>query len=131
MTRVSFELVKSAPSNISFDWESFEADYGDDSNQYNQMKRYIEDKLIPAIHDLDYFSLAQNVKPKYRKYIENYLELDEKSEIKLQKLSASDSILVVDDINTSGATLDEILRKIRQLNKDCTIFIFTLIGRGA
>lgn len=38
-------------------------------------------------------------------------------------------ILIVDDINTSGATLTEILRIVKSINKDCEIFIFTLLGK--
>lgn len=36
--------------------------------------------------------------------------------------------MIVDDINTSGSTLNEILRTVRKINHDCEIFIFTLIG---
>lgn len=39
------------------------------------------------------------------------------------------NILVVDDITTSGSTLNEILRALRTLNEDNNITIFSLIGR--
>lgn len=42
----------------------------------------------------------------------------------LSKLKG-DKILVVDDINTSGSTLDEILRKISEINKGCEIYLHT------
>ena len=38
------------------------------------------------------------------------------------------NILVVDDINTSGSTLDEILRVLNRVNRNANIFVFTLIG---
>ena len=38
-------------------------------------------------------------------------------------------ILIVDDINTSGSTLTEILRIIKAINNQCEIYIFTLIGK--
>lgn len=126
--RLSFELVKSVPTDISFDWDSFEADTIYDKNKYEQMKEYVESKLLPAIHSLDYFSLAQNVKPKYRKYIKNYLTMSENDVEKLASLKGG-TILIVDDINTSGATIEEILRKVRKINNYCEIFIYTLIGR--
>ena len=111
--RLSFELVKSVPTDIDFDWDSFEADTMYDRNKYEQMKEYVETKLIPAIHSLDYFSIAQNVKPKYRKYIKNYLSMSDSDTKKLSSLKGG-TILIVDDINTSEATLEEILRKVRK-----------------
>ena len=41
----------------------------------------------------------------------------------------SQNILVIDDITTSGSTLNEILRTLRILNEDNSITIFSLIGR--
>ncbi len=38
------------------------------------------------------------------------------------------NIMVVDDINTSGATLDEILRILDGVNHGFNIFVYTLIG---
>ena len=39
------------------------------------------------------------------------------------------NILVIDDVTTSGSTLNEILRTLRILNEDNEITIFSLIGR--
>ncbi|MBQ0088931.1 MAG: hypothetical protein KBT27_06335, partial [Prevotellaceae bacterium] len=39
------------------------------------------------------------------------------------------NILVIDDITTSGSTLNEILRTLRILNQDNSITIFSLLGR--
>lgn len=125
--KVSYQLVKAAPTDIQFDWEAFEQDYEDDMNRYNQAKDYVENTLLPAIHNLDYFSLAKNVKPKYRKYIQNFLDMTESDAEKFSRLKGQ-RILVVDDINTSGATLNEILKAIWRINTGCEIYIFTLIG---
>lgn len=126
--KFSFELVKSLPTNIEFDWETFYADNSDDANTCKQMEAYVQNVLMPAIHKLDYFSLAQNVKPKYRKYIKNYLQLSDRDAERVSKLKCN-SILIVDDINTSGSTLNEILQVLGALNEDCQIFVYTLIGR--
>ena len=129
MVRMSFELVKSIPTEISFDWDTFNADYGDDLNKYNQMVDYVKDILLPKIHSLDYFSLAHNVKPKYRSYITNFINFKDNDIDKISSLKEGSNILIVDDINTSGSTIKEIIRKLNKLNSKCNIFIYTLIGK--
>lgn len=128
MNRCSFEFVKSAPVNIGFDFESFEADNGSKQG-YDQMIEYINDHLLPKIHELDYFSIAQNVKAKYRPYITGFIDFkDQESADRFSKLKG-DNILVVDDVNTTGSTLNEILRKLGKINNNCNIYVFTLIGK--
>ena len=39
------------------------------------------------------------------------------------------NILVVDDINTTGSTLHEILRILGKVNSGANIYVYTLIGR--
>ena len=39
------------------------------------------------------------------------------------------NILVMDDVTTSGSTLNEILRVLRILNEDNDVTVFSLIGR--
>ena len=39
------------------------------------------------------------------------------------------NVLVIDDVTTSGSTLNEVLRTLRILNEDNDIRIFSLIGR--
>lgn len=39
------------------------------------------------------------------------------------------NVLIIDDVTTSGSTLNEILRTLRILNEDNDITIFSLIGR--
>jgi predicted amidophosphoribosyltransferase len=120
--------VKSAPIDIEFDFDLLEQDTAYDSNKYNQMREYAESVIVPAIHELDYFSLAKNVKPKYRKYIKNFLNMSDFESIERFSRLHGDNILVVDDINTSGATINEILRILDKINSDCNIFVYTLIG---
>lgn len=128
MHRCSFEFVKTAPVNIGFDFESFEADNSDKAG-YNQMIEYINDSLLPKLHSLDYFSIAQNVKSKYRPYITGFIDFkDQESADRFSKLQG-DNILLVDDINTTGSTIHEILRKLGKINNNCNIYVFTLIGK--
>ena len=128
MHRCSFELVKQAPVNIGFDFESFEADHGHEQG-YNQMLEYVNSTLLPKLHELDYFSIAQNVKSKYRPYITGFLDFkDQESADRFAKLQGA-NILVVDDINTTGSTMHEILRKLGKLNHNSDIYVYTLIGK--
>ena len=124
----SFELVKQAPVNIKFDWLSFRDDYASNPN-YEQMIKHVKENILPAIQELDYFSLAQNVKPKYRPYITNYLGFPDLSKLEKYASLKGQNILVVDDINTSGSTLNEILRILNEVNENCNIYIYTLIGK--
>lgn len=53
-------------------------------------------------------------------------------EDKDEKLCATirqQNVLIIDDVTTSGSTLNEILRTLRILNEDNEITIFSLIGR--
>ena len=129
--RCTYELVKQLPGNVSFDRKLFNSEYEGTiyDNQYKQIYNYIEDTLIPKIHNLTYFSIADNVKYKYRKYIKNYLKFENKDIEDIIKAIQNGKILLVDDINTSGSTLTEILRIIKAINNQSEIYIFTLIGK--
>ena len=131
MKRKNAEIVKSLPSKIDFDWESFIADneWKLDDNAFKQIKEYINNTLLPHIHDLTYFSLAKEVKYRYRPYIKNYLVFKDKESEELVRAIQKGKILIVDDINTSGSTLTEILRLVHNINNSCEIYIFTLIGK--
>lgn len=77
-------------------------------NQY--MLRYIYRFAQPALHKMVEILAAQANK----------------------RLCASirqQNILIIDDVTTSGSTLNEILRTLRILNEDNEITIFSLIGR--
>ena len=92
------------------------------------MCEYVNTQLIPKIKGLDYFSLANAVKPKYRKYIKDYLGFVTQADLERFAKVQGDNILIIDDINTSGATLDEILNVLNKVNHNSNIFIFTLLG---
>ena len=94
----------------------------------------VEDKIEEDFNNLktqDYFSIARSGIPfSKREYVRDYLTLDNENAINhLQNLNNGNSILVVDDINTTGSTLEEVLRAISKINSQCEIVIFTLIGK--
>ena len=47
----------------------------------------------------------------------------------LSSMIRQQNVLVIDNVTTSGSTLNEILRTLRILNEDNDITIFSLIGR--
>lgn len=127
--RCSIEAIKSIPSEISFDYDRFDYEVTDEYAK-KQMLDYVDNVLMPKIHNLDYFSLAKDVKPKYRPYIMNYLNISEQALDASIKLENAENVLIVDDILTTGNTVEELVRLIRKVNKDCNIYIYTLIGRS-
>lgn len=55
--------------------------------------------------------------------------LSSKADEELCEQIRKQNILIIDDVTTSGSTLNEILRTLRIINKDNKITIFSLIGR--
>lgn len=122
----SYSMIKKIPQEITFDYKSFAADKGgSESQSYIDSIPNIE-KIMKNINGLDYFHIAKDVKPKYRPYIQNYLK--PKTEFSENILEAK-NILIVDDINTSGSTLREVIRIITEINSKANILIYTLIGK--
>lgn len=124
--RTYYELRKTNPKEIGFDWNMFDSEIEENTNQYYQMSSYVKGWLMPKIKELSYFSMAESVKVKYRRYIKDFLNISE-SDLEGLKQYNGKNILIVDDINTSGATLNEIIRMVRKINPDSKIYIYTLI----
>ena len=133
------ELVKSLPEHISFDMAAYEEQYLNDVLE-NGRPRYTEAqkeevrqnirKMMDLIHQKDYFTIAKDVKKsKFRPYIMSFLRFRNEEDRMLCASIRKQNILVVDDVTTSGSTLNEMLRALRVLNEDNEITIFSLLGR--
>ena len=133
------ELVKALPSNISFDMDAYEKQYLNDVLE-NGRPRYTEaqkeqvkasiNEMLNLIHQKKYFTIAKDVKKsRYRPYMMSFLRFASKEDEELCASIRKQNILVIDDVTTSGSTLNEILRTLRILNEDNEITIFSLIGR--
>lgn len=133
------ELVKALPKNISFDMNAFEQQYLEDVLE-NDRPRYTEaqknevrlsiEKMLDLIHQKDYFTIAKDVKKsKFRPYMMQFLKFASKADEELCASIRQQNVLIIDDVTTSGSTLNEILRTLRILNEDNDISIFSLIGR--
>ena len=68
-------------------------------------------------------------KSRWRPYITNFLKFATPADEELCKKIRQQNVLVIDDVTTSGSTLNEILRTLRILNEDNEITVFSLIGR--
>ena len=87
-------------------------------------------KMLELIHQKDYFTIARDVrKSRFRPYMVNFLRFATEEDRELCATIRNQNILVMDDVTTSGSTLNEILRTLRILNEDNEITIFSLIGR--
>ena len=139
-TLYKMTLVKAFPSNISFDMKAYEKQYLDDILE-NGMPRYSAaakeqakgsiNAMLEMIHQKDYFTIAKDVKKsKLRPYIMNFLRFESEEERELCSMIRQQNVLVIDDVTTSGSTLNEVLRTLRILNEDNEITIFSLIGRN-
>lgn len=133
------ELVKALPSSISFDMDAFSQSYLEDVLE-NGRPRYTEaqkaevkqsiGQMLELIHKKDYFTIAKDVKKsRFRPYITQFLRFATKEDEELCNKIRQQNVLVIDDVTTSGSTLNEILRVLRILNEDNQITIFSLLGR--
>ncbi len=133
------ELIKSLPEDISFDMNGYANQYLNDVLE-NGRPRYTEaqkdevkksvSNMMDLIHKKDYFTIAKDVKKsRMRPYITHFLRFKSEEDRQLAASIHKNNVLIVDDITTSGATLNEILRSLRLLNEDNNITIFSLLGR--
>ena len=133
------ELVKALPANISFDMDAYTEQYLDDVLEDGR-PRYTEaqkaearqsiEKMLDLIHQKDYFTIAKDVKKsRFRPYMMDFLRFASEADERLCESIRQQNVLIIDDVTTSGSTLNEILRTLRILNEDNEITIFSLIGR--
>ena len=77
-----------------------------------------------------YFTIAKDVKKsRFRPYMMNFLKFANEKDKQLCATIRQQNVLVIDDVTTSGSTINEILRTLRILNEDNEITVFSLIGR--
>ena len=133
------QLVKALPANIGFDMDGFEQSYLDDvlengrprytQAQKEEVKQSVQ-KMLDLIHQKDYFTIAKDVrKSRFRPYMMNFLRFASDEDEQLCATIRKQNILVMDDVTTSGSTLNEVLRTLRILNEDNEVTVFSLIGR--
>ena len=128
-------IVNDKRINISIDDKQYLDDVLEDGRpryteaQKEEVKQSIN-KMLDLIHQKDYFTIAKDVKKsRFRPYMMDYLKFASEADEKLCASIRQQNVLIIDDVTTSGSTLNEILRTLRILNEDNAITIFSLIGR--
>ena len=123
------EIIKADPANITLDIERCLIDI-EDGNLDDHEGLINEDylyELQDTIRSRSDFSLRRDIHPtELRWYIQNFVQFRQVT----QALISADKILIVDDFKTTGATLSDIIRIITQYNKECQIYVFTLLGNN-
>lgn len=123
------QVLKSDPSEITIDIDKVLHDVESGelvTPHFNITETYLTD-MLDKIHTADDFSLRRDIHPvKLRKYVFDFLTIKDTSD----GLSDASNILIVDDFMTSGTTVRELIRIIRQYNQECNICIFTLLGNN-
>lgn len=137
---ITMELIKTLLLKIEFDYERFNEEIlnsklsnGRDRYTVQQKNEVIKNiqLMMDSIHNLEYFSIARNVKKtKYRQYIKNYYTFKNESDKQLFESIQNKKILVIDDIVTSGTTISHLLKSLRLVNDSNDIVIFSLIGKN-
>ena len=132
---IKLEVVKKAVNEINFNWEKFEKyceNHDVPSNAREVMKKKML-KMLDDIHALDYFSIAKNIKDqKYKKFLSTIYKFYDDQSIELVKTIKNKKILIVDDIYTSGVTIEQIIKTYQMLDPDESnvLSVFTLIGKS-
>ena len=131
---IKIEVVKKAISEISFNWSKFEK-YCENHNVPDGIKATMQkkmEKMLDEIHALDYFSIARNIKgQKYKKFLNNIYKFYDSKTIDFIKSIKNKKILVIDDIYTSGITIEQIIKAYQMLDPDDSnvLTVFTLLGK--
>jgi predicted amidophosphoribosyltransferase len=96
-------------------------------NQY--MLRYIYRFAQPTLYKMTLVkALPSNISFDMKAY-EKQIRFESEEEREFCSKILQQNVLVIDDVTTSGSTLNEVLRTLRILNEDNEITIFSLIGR--
>lgn len=139
----TFELIKELPQNIEFDFNAFKSEILDSEHSFHgkSLSSYTEKQksaklekiqlIVDSIKKSDYFSIASSVNGNdLKQYFENFLKFKSKEDSKLFEAIQTGSILIIDDVTTTGSTIKDIIKTIRKVNPEHRIVIFSIIGKN-
>ncbi len=122
--RIFVEAVKNDVKQIGFDYEGYFRDNPKDTQKLEDNQRKSIEEMMDKIHHSDYFHIGSQ-KTKYRDYFTNYLIFPES----IEPLAVANKVLLVDDVATTGATLDLLLKTIKTINPTSEVLIYSIIGK--
>ena len=125
---LTFEMLKVAAKDVTFDYDEFERDMQDimKPRTYRQMLKRIK-KGMDTLPNATYFSIADTLPAAARKYASPFLEFPNDDRIK--PAIEGQNVLIVDDIVTSGASVLQMIKAMRKVGTPKSITIFTLLGK--
>lgn len=85
--------------------------------------------MMSEINQKQYFSIGKDSNYKYRKYINSFYKFKNKKEETTFKALEAPSILLIDDVMTSGKTINNLINVLKKINPNSTIVVFTLLGK--
>lgn len=131
---IKLEAVKKATSEIGFNWGKF-IEYCENKGIPADVRKIMRgkmEKMLADIRKLDYFSIAQNIRgQKYKSFLKAIYKFYDANTLEILKTAKGKKILIIDDVYTSGVTVDQILKAYHAIGPDDSnsITVFTLIGK--
>lgn len=121
----AYSISKVKPSDIQVDWDMFNERFKGDPETVEKNRKKLE-QTLDRIHRSDNFSLHKQVPPIFRKFFKGFLDVEDLGD-GLDDIIAAQTILVLDDIVTSGRTSFEIIQALEDLGVEADIVIYSLI----
>ncbi len=138
---IPFELAKIPPSEIVFDYDSYKREVLDSTHQIGNrvFPKYTEEqkreklsdieKMMDELRKKDYFTIGNDSKVKYRNYLHNIFRFNNEEERMAFEKLTKPKVLIIDDVKTSGASLNFVIDTLYKVNPSVTVVVFSLIGK--
>lgn len=118
----AYAIKKLPPTKVEVNWDKFNKEYtGNKEVAAKRLKAMIE-----RIHKSNRFSMQHQVHGPYRKFITGFLDIED-LDAALDDILMSQTILVLDDVYTTGSTLLEIINMLKSIGYEGDIVTYSLI----
>jgi len=139
-----YEFADSVDGNIRSEFIKY-LKFSDQLQQNADLTKFLQKAVNELNRKINLYDYDLVVMPESSSQVNKYLlryiyRFAQPSLVKMKDINEADkqlcsaiknqNVLIVDDITTSGSTLNEVLRTLRILNEDNNITIFSIIGRN-